>query len=98
MISSISSIRPIDSVIPTPGTEKTAESPAFGEVLTSAIDRVEGSRKAATDSVRQFLNGDSEDIHTVGLATQRADLEMELFLQVRNKVVQAYQEVMRMQL
>ena len=98
MISSISPIRPVDTVISPPGMEKPAGSPAFGEVLSSAIDKVEGSRKTATDSVHQFLSGDSEDIHTVGLATQRADLEMELFLQVRNKVVQAYQEVMRMQL
>src|SRR5258706_2935515 len=98
MISSIQSSRPIDATIAPPSVEKSSESSAFREVLTAAIDKVEGSRKAATDSVQQFLHGDSEDIHTVGLATQRADLEMELFLQVRNKVVQAYQEVMRMQM
>ncbi len=38
-----------------------------------------------------------KDVHTAVLATQRADLSFELFMQVRNKVVSAYQELMRMQ-
>jgi flagellar hook-basal body complex protein FliE len=51
----------------------------------------------ATKSVENFLSGEGEDLHKTMLATQRADLAGELFLQVRNKVVAAYQEVMRMQ-
>jgi flagellar hook-basal body complex protein FliE len=49
--------------------------------------------------VQKFLSGDgSEDIHTTVLATQRAELAFEMFQQVRNKVVSAYQEIMRMQM
>ncbi|MCL4851471.1 MAG: flagellar hook-basal body complex protein FliE, partial [Bryobacteraceae bacterium] len=42
-------------------------------------------------------SGEAEEVHQAVLATQQAELAFEMFLQVRNKVVQAYQEVMRMQ-
>ena len=50
----------------------------------------------ASSSVEQFLSGEQEDTHKMMMDVQRADLSFELFVQVRNKVVQAYQEVMRM--
>ena len=52
----------------------------------------------ASASVERFLSGDGEDLHTTVLATQRAELAFEMFQQVRNKVVNAYQEIMRMQM
>ena len=45
-----------------------------------------------------FLLGENEELHKVAAATQQAELSFDLFLQVKNKVVQAYQEIMRMQL
>ncbi len=50
----------------------------------------------ASAAVDQFLSGKEEDPHNMMLAVQRADLSFDLFVQVRNKVLQAYQEVMRM--
>ena len=55
-------------------------------------------RQSSSQGVANLLSGEGEDIHTVALATQQSELAFELFLQVRNKVVQAYQEVMRMQM
>ena len=52
----------------------------------------------ASASVERFLAGEGEELHTTILATQRAELSLELFLQARNKVVSAYQEIMRMQM
>ena len=46
----------------------------------------------------RFLSGEGEDLHTTILATQQAELSFDLFLQMRNKVVSAYQEIMRMQM
>lgn len=71
---------------------------AFQNVLESAIGRVEELRTTAGQSVERFLAGENEELHGTVLATQRAELAFELFLQLRNKVVQAYQEVMRMQM
>ena len=69
----------------------------FGSILQDAMGKVGELHDDASKSVESFLSGEGDDLHKTIMATQRADLAMELFLQVRNKVVQAYQEVMRMQ-
>ena len=70
----------------------------FQDVFASAVQDVEAARNNATASVQSFLSGEGEELHTAILATQRAELSFELFLQARNKVVNAYQEIMRMQM
>jgi flagellar hook-basal body complex protein FliE len=67
-------------------------------MLSGAINEVESSRSAANNNVEQFLSGEGGDLHSTILSSQRADLEFQMFMQVRNKVVSAYQEVMKMQL
>jgi flagellar hook-basal body complex protein FliE len=69
----------------------------FHSMLEKAIGVVESSQNRANQAVEDFLNGNTEDVHSTILATQRADLTFELFTQVRNKVISAYQEIMRMQ-
>jgi flagellar hook-basal body complex protein FliE len=78
-------------------TPKRTGGEEFSSVLETAIDQVERSRQNASDSIRQLLNGEKEEIHSTVLATQQAELQFDMFLQVRNKVVAAYQEVMKMQ-
>lgn len=70
----------------------------FGEVFASAIRGVETAGQNASATVERFLSGDGEELHTVALEAQKAELTFELFLQARNKVVSAYQEIMRMQM
>ena len=70
----------------------------FGQVFSSAIRSVEGANQEAQASVERFLTGDGEDLHNAVLATTRAEMAFDMFLQTRNKVVSAYQEIMRMQL
>ncbi len=70
---------------------------AFQSVLTNAISTVQGFQNNATSSVNNFLSGEGEELHKVALATQQADLSFQLFMQVRNKVVTAYNQVMQMQ-
>lgn len=69
---------------------------AFADVLSTAIQSVEKTGQDASASVESFLGGEGEDLHTTVLATTRAELTFDLFLQMRNKVVNAYQEIMRM--
>ena len=92
------STKAITSVEPVSTSEQTAKPGDFNSVLHSAIDRVELSGNEASSAVEKFLSGGEGELHSTLLATQRASLEFDMFLQVRNKVVQAYQEVMRMQL
>jgi flagellar hook-basal body complex protein FliE len=69
----------------------------FANVLHQAIQQVESFQNNADSSVNRFLSGEGEEIHKVALAAQQADLSFQMFLQVRNKVVAAYQQVMQMQ-
>ena len=71
---------------------------SFQSVFADAINQVQEVQQNANTSVTKFLSGENEEIHHVALATQQSELAFEMFMQVRNKVVQAYQEVMRMQM
>jgi len=75
----------------------TAVPGAFQSVLEGLVGGVEKSQAQAQQTVNSFLTGGNEELHSVALAAQRSSLEFDLFMQVRNKVVSAYQEVMRMQ-
>jgi flagellar hook-basal body complex protein FliE len=96
----ISSLLPITPIAPSlgPGAAAAAgKSTNFASVMDGVIQGVEQPRQEANQAVQSLLNGDGE-LHTVALATQRADLAFDLGLQIRNKIVSAYTEVMRMQL
>jgi flagellar hook-basal body complex protein FliE len=87
---------PLPSSIPPAG--ETPSGGEFRELFSSAVGQVESMQQQASATVEQFLSGESEDLHTVALSTQKADLAFEMFQQVRNKVVSAYQDIMRMQM
>ena len=97
-------IVPVANVIPLVTAPALASaSPAaasanpFGAVFTQAIEQVQSFQNNADASINRFLSGEGEELHKVALATEQADLSFQLFLQVRNKVVAAYQQVMEMQ-
>jgi len=75
---------------------KSESTDVFRSLLEQSVRTVAQNHTEASTAVDQFLSGEQEDTHKMMMAVQRADLSFELFVQVRNKVVQAYQEVMRM--
>lgn len=87
---------PIVAPAAKPGGADTTN--AFRTLFEQSLSGVESQRVAAQESVDRFLSGEGEELHQVALATQKAELSFEMFLQVKNKVVQAYQEIMRMQI
>ena len=94
----ISGIEVLESVTQEDRAGAGEKAGPFAEALADAIGRVEDYRVHADKAVNGFLRGENEELHKVAAATQQAELSFDLFLQVKNKVVQAYQEVMRMQL
>ncbi len=93
-------ISPINS-IPIPNAAAATASSgsnAFSNLLQNTISNMQSLQNNASTSARQFMTGENEELHSVALAGQQAELAFELGLQVRNKVVSAYQEVMKMQL
>jgi flagellar hook-basal body complex protein FliE len=71
---------------------------AFQNVLENTIGNLQSLQNNASSAAQKFMTGENEELHTVALAGQQAELAFELGLQVRNKIVSAYQEVMKMQL
>ena len=78
-------------------SQADSASGAFGSMLEGMIGRVEQSQTQAQQATESFLTGGNEELHSVALASQRAELQFDLFLQIRNKAVSAYQEIMRLQ-
>ena len=93
MSNPIQAVNPI--AMPEFGGSRSRQSGGFEDALATAVREVESRGKEASQSIESFLSGEGE-LHTTALATQRAEIAFDLFLQARNKVVQAYQEVMRM--
>lgn len=70
---------------------------SFQSVLSNAIQNVESSGATADAAMKDFLSGGTQELHSTVLAAQSAELDFDLFTQVRNKVVSAYEEIMKMQ-
>ncbi|HXE15432.1 MAG TPA: flagellar hook-basal body complex protein FliE [Bryobacteraceae bacterium] len=83
------------SLLPAEGSKANGD--MFKSIFDSAVNTVQNSQTHADAAVQDFLNGNTEDVHSTVLAVQRADLTFQMFMQVRNKVVSAYQEIMKMQ-
>jgi flagellar hook-basal body complex protein FliE len=69
----------------------------FGTVLSNALGTLNQKEAVANSAISSLAAGEDIEIHQVMLAMQEADISFQLALEVRNKVVEAYQEVMRMQ-
>jgi flagellar hook-basal body complex protein FliE len=81
------------------GVQRPQESDATGSftaLLQEAIAQVETAQRQADAAARDFAISEAQSVHDVVLRLEQADLSLRLLTQVRNKVVDAYQEVMRM--
>ena len=70
----------------------------FGDLLTGAIGEVDKLHHEADQAVETLTAGRSADVHNTMIALQKADVSFQLLMQIRNKVVSAYETVMRMQI
>lgn len=70
---------------------------SFSELLHNALTEVDNLQKISDVSNTKLTTGEITDLHSVMIAGEKANLALQLTVQVRNKVIEAYQEVMRMQ-
>ncbi len=70
---------------------------AFAEMLSGAISETDHLRKTANAAVADLASGNNVDIHKTMIAMEKASISFKLMMQVRNKVIAAYQEIMRTQ-
>ncbi len=82
--------------LPTPRTVgPTGES--FSETLKKAVGEVDAQQKMANQQITAFVMGEQENVHEVMLAMEQAKISFELLVEVRNRMLETYQELMRMQ-
>jgi flagellar hook-basal body complex protein FliE len=94
-IDAIGGIAPIPSVTKLPGSTTSAGQSSFGDALKDVLKSIDSSTGEANMKVGQMLDG-TGDVHEAMLALQRADTMFQLTVQIKNKLVQAYQDVMKM--
>ncbi|SFQ97010.1 flagellar hook-basal body complex protein FliE [Desulfoscipio geothermicus] len=87
----------LEPVNQTPGNTKTASN-SFNNVFDKALENLNSSQLNSEETVKKFLTGEVKDLHTVMIALEEAKLTMQLAVEVRNKLIEAYQEMSRMQI
>lgn len=86
------------------GTSLASEVMKAGEasepkgLLEGLINGVDAKQKAAAESRRAFLSGESNNLHQTMIAGQESSVAFTMMVEMRNKVMEAYQELMRMQI
>lgn len=69
----------------------------FAATLGDAVDRVDALQKASNEQIASFVAGENENLHEVMIAMNEAELSFQLMTEVRNKILDTYHELMRMQ-
>ncbi len=77
-------------------TSKKAPSKSFGEVLSKSMEEVNQLQEKADKAIEELATGETKDIAQAMIAVEKANISFKLMTQVRNKIVEAYEEVMRM--
>jgi flagellar hook-basal body complex protein FliE len=93
----ISNLRILPSDAGAAGSTAGPREWGFMETLRGAMDQTKDLQGAADAKVAGLLDGSGMDVHTAMIAVEQADLSFQLMMQVRNKIVAAYQEISRMQ-
>ncbi len=77
--------------------KKENKVPTFADTLKEYITGVNNDQIAAKESVNKLLRGETNDIHSTVISVEKAEISLQLMLQLRNKVIQSYQDIMRIQ-
>ena len=95
----INSSKSIDSAaLPTVRTkpQPAANNRRFADLFWKALDKVDDLQQRADHSVRDLAVGRQKDVHQTMIAMEKAEISFQLMMKVRNKIIAAYEEIMRM--
>jgi flagellar hook-basal body complex protein FliE len=96
-ISAIANVSGLTQAFPTQNA-KAVQNPVedFGDLLGKMVGKVSELQNNADKSIQSLATGESKGLHEVMLAVEKASISFQMLTQVRNKAVEAYQEIMRM--
>lgn len=92
----LSEIRDSKFNVPQPSLNEKSEK-SFADTLKDAVKSVNQIQQTADQKMQDLAVGKSHDIAGVMLASEKADIALKLMVQVRNKIIEAYQDIMKMQ-
>ena len=98
----LGSIGPVNNVtgtgyLSTVQAAQASDGSGFGTALTGAVDNLQQLQSTSNELAIQAVTGDLNDIHTATIASTRAQVTLEVVAAVRNKGIEAFNEIMRMQ-
>ena len=91
--------KPVDTAAgPASGKKQKSEfiNRRFADLFWRALNKVDDLQHKADHSVRELAAGQQKDIHQTMLAMEKAEISFQLMMKVRNKIIAAYEEIMRM--
>jgi flagellar hook-basal body complex protein FliE len=77
--------------------KQPVEGASFADAINAALQEVQSVQNDAENAIQAFANGEVKDIHTVVVAMEKADMSLQTLMQVRNKLLTAYQQISSMQ-
>jgi flagellar hook-basal body complex protein FliE len=97
---SLEALRGVGSAMPRPaiGESPATEGASFADTLKRALGEVNELQSQRDDMVENMVAGEVTEVHDVMMAAEEAQLAFELMLEVRNRLLESYQELMRMQI
>jgi len=96
-VAGVGAVAPTAYLAPATSGVSSVAGTAFGDAMSSAIDGVSAAQNQANELAVKAVTGDLTDIHDATIAAARASVTLELVAAVRNKGVEAFTEIMRMQ-
>jgi flagellar hook-basal body complex protein FliE len=97
LISALGSLGSISGLPKLPSLQPADAQGGFGAVLSSALEKVNELDTGADQQIGTLLKGGNADMSTVMIAVEKADVAFQLMMQVRNKIVSAYQDIEKLQ-
>jgi flagellar hook-basal body complex protein FliE len=86
-----------DKALSTPVQITGESNNSFGDTLTRALNEVSDTRDRSSDLTKRFANGENVELHQVMAASEEAGIALDMVIELRNKVVEAYRSVIAMQ-
>jgi flagellar hook-basal body complex protein FliE len=97
-LGALGKVRGLDALddLAKPAAAEAGDAPSFGTLLKDSIAQVQTLQKDADVAIESLATNGPVTLHDTMLALQKADLSFRLMMQVRNKIIDAYHEVLRM--
>lgn len=94
----LTAVSPFEKAQTEASTGIRSAAPTFGQLVTQGVEQLDSQLKSSQIDLQALATGETGDLHRVMIKLEESRLGFQLMLQVRNRLLESYQEVMRMQI